>query len=283
MSSTDKDEGWSWTLAPAIPSDDGSVTVMVFAFDGEFPVSYINHHKTCNSKAKELYEVDEWISDLWMTPSGVLYAAGEEGKLHVRQLTKWNEIQAPDDSQLSAVWSHGNSEVYVGNDEGIFRYENGAWRVGASGYIGKIEAIRGGCSGIYAVGTEGLLLHSPDGEEWVREMLPTNVALNGLCIAESGVAYAVGNHGVLIEGTPGRWKLHQLSGDLMDISCFNGIIYVGSDDGLFSFDGKRLNAVKTGMEVVSIRTSDKYLCISGETSFHRFDGSAWSSYQYSFT
>ncbi|MFO0674339.1 MAG: hypothetical protein U0235_32795 [Polyangiaceae bacterium] len=104
MSSEEEDD-WSWTVAPAIPRDDGSVVVKVLAYDGESPTSYVYEHADVQAPPVNDYEVEAWLSDLWMAPNGTLFAPGEEGRLHVRTKSGWTLSQSPTEALLTAAWA----------------------------------------------------------------------------------------------------------------------------------------------------------------------------------
>ncbi|NRT56643.1 WD40/YVTN/BNR-like repeat-containing protein [Sphaerotilus uruguayifluvii] len=275
-------DGWTWTAAPAIPLEDGGLLVKLLAYDGEFPVSYVYEHSGVHGEPVLLYDVDTWLSDLWLAPDGTLLAAGEAGQLHVRTGTRWRVLQSPTEGMLTGVWADENSVCYIASEEGLMRYQRGQFALLASGPDLFVEAVRGTVDGhrLYAIGRAGLFLYTHGGN-WVRDHLPTNVNLNGVCVAADGTVHVVGDAGVVLSGGPGQWTI--LDSDLedcLDVVDFQGAVYVGTSQGVFKMLDEALVPVLPGVAALRLRVCSGYLCVSGGLSFHRFDGVAWDSRHY---
>lgn len=274
---------WTWTAAPAIPLDDGRLLVKLLAYDGEFPVSYVYEHTEVQSEPVLLYDVDAWLSDLWLAPDGTLFAAGESGQLHVRAKKNWRVIQSPTDGMLTGVWADANSVCYIASEDSVMRYERGQFAVLTSGHGVSIDAVRGALDGsqICAIGRSGLFLYF-DGYDWRKEDLPTNVNLNGVCVATDGKIHVVGDAGIVISGMLGQWNILDFDlGDCTDVVEFHGVIYVGTRiQGLYKMSDNSLVPVLPGVQALRLRVCSGYLCVSGGVSFHRFDGEAWEHRDY---
>lgn len=279
MSSEEEDD-WSWTVAPAIPRDDGSVVVKVLAYDGESPTSYVYEHADVQAPPANDYEVEAWLSDLWMAPNGTLFAPGEEGRLHIRTKSRWTLSQSPTEALLTAAWAPDDHTCYVASERAVLRWSNGQWTTTIEGLAQTPDVIRGSADGtrLFVAGRAGSLLQY-DGRKWAHEKVPTHVDLNGLCV--TGVVYAVGDDGVIVRGVPGHWELLATgTEDLQDVVELGGAIHVASGEGGVSrlVDG----ALQTTLEsaALRLRTSSRFLCAAGATAFHRFDGQAWLTRQY---
>lgn len=281
MKSGEQDE-WSWTVAPAIPRDDGSVVVKVLAYDGEYPTSYIYEHTDMQAPPANDLEVEAWLSDLWMAPNGTLFAPGENGQLHIRTRSKWSLSQSPIEELLTAAWAPDDQTCFVASEHAVLRWSNGQWTTMIDGLTQTPDVIRGTVDGasLFVAGRAGLLLHF-DGRQWTQENVPTNVDLNGLCVTEAGALYAVGDFGVIVYGSHGNWAL--LTGgteDYQDVVEFGGKVHVSSGESGVSTLVNGVLQPTLEKAALRLRSSSRYLCAAGATAFHRFDGHDWQTRQY---
>jgi hypothetical protein len=106
-------------------------------------------------------------------------------------------------SNLDGV-SYGDSTfVAVGTDGVILTSPDGAtWTSQASGTTNTLTGVSFGNFAFVAVGTGGTVLASPDGKNWVSESSGTTSDLSGVCYGNSsGTFVAVGSTGAIIQAS----------------------------------------------------------------------------------
>jgi hypothetical protein len=273
---------WSWTVAPAIPLADGRIFVKILAYDGEFPVSYIYEHPSCSKQGKLIYEVDLWLDDMWLSDDETLYVSAEGGEIHTYKNGKWTVMHTPEESMLSSIWGVNNQHIFVSGEGVILRMEGNTWVYTAKHQNTYIECIRGkSLNNIYAVGGRGLILHF-DGSFWNRCDSPTNVNLNSVCSYNGNEFYVVGAEGIVLIGNQNQWKVLNFGDiDFVDVVEYRGKIYIaGLENGLFCLDDENLIEVNKNIHAVRLVSQNDCLCVSGDLSFYRYDGSVWENYTY---
>ncbi|SJM89136.1 hypothetical protein CRENPOLYSF2_1030015 [Crenothrix polyspora] len=273
---------WTWTVAPAIPLADGRIFVKLLAYDGEFPVSYVYEHPSVTKQGKLIYEVDLWLADMWLSNDETLYVSAEEGEIHTYKNGNWAVTQTPEDSILSSIWGVDSEHIFTSGEGIILRKEGNTWVYTTKDQKTYIDCVRGkSLNNIYAVGRGGLILHF-DGAFWNRCDSPTNVNLNSVCSNNGNEFYVVGAEGIVLIGNQNQWKVLNFGDiDFVDVVEYRGKIYIaGLEKGLFCLDGENLILVKKEIHAVRLVSQNNYLCVSGDLSFYRFDGSDWESYTY---
>lgn len=83
---------------------------------------------------------------------------------------------------------------------------------------------------LYAVGWHGEIWHWSRGQ-WFKIDSPTNVNLNAVACVPDGKVYAVGDNGIMIEGTQNLWQIVETNRpeNLMDVTSFDNDIFVVTD------------------------------------------------------
>lgn len=280
---TTEDEEWSWTLAPAIPENDGRVWVKLLAYDGEYPVSYIYEHPDMSKPEVLLYEVDAWLADLWCSADGTLYAAAEGGEIHTYVYGRWHVTQTPESSMLASVWGLDNGTVFATGEGVILRLKDNHWIYDSKGHGVYIDSIRGlSDNDIYAVGRAGLILHF-DGHSWNRCDAVTNVHLNAVCPVGHDRVYIAGAAGTILIGSCNKWKILSFEDiDFVDVVNYKDNIYLAAlGKGLFRLDrDEQLVSVREDIKAVRLVSRGGYLCVAGDLSFHRYNGNIWESRTY---
>ena len=276
------EEEWSWTAAPAIPGADGRIWVKLLAYDGEYPVSYIYEHPTISTPANSVYEVDAWLADLWRSPHGNLYAAGEAGRVHSYRNGRWHVTKTPASSMLTCIWGPDDSQIYATTKGAILRFDGEQWTFATTNHDYYIDRLRG-TSGqdIYAVGRRGLMLHF-DGRSWRVIDVPTNLDLSAVCPVARDLAYVVGPEGIVMIGSGNYWKLLDFDDiDFVDVAEYQGVIYLAAaEKGILRLENDELIPCLTDIQATRLTAAGGFLCAAGDLSVHRFDGNNWESYHY---
>ena len=137
---------------------------------------------------------------------------------------------------------------------------------------------------IYACGGHGDLWHF-DGKIWRQVDFPSNELLNNICCAEDGNVYIGGNLGRLWMGRNDEWKLvsdNEFSMPWKDIAFFQGMLYLGSDFGLWTFNGKEIATAETPVGIqlcagscIDISYEKDRLLTAGQHGACLFDGKNW--------
>ncbi len=103
-------------------------------------------------------------------------------------------------------------------------------------------------SDIYAVGTGGGIWRCVDGE-WKPLESPGDATLRNVLVVEPGLAYAVGEKGMLLRCDADKCKVVQEIEDLKDlagIEWFDGKLYVASESCIYVLNDGGLESAKAG-------------------------------------
>jgi hypothetical protein len=94
---------------------------------------------------------------------------------------------------------------------------------------------------IYAVGWRGEVWHQTKGQ-WRQIESPTSRNLNAVCCAEDGNVYAVGQKGTLLIGRGDSWRIvdSKLTTNLLDVTEFEGVIFICTDHTIFKLQNGKL-------------------------------------------
>jgi hypothetical protein len=278
------DGDWSWNAGPAIPFDKTRVLSLLVTDDREHWISYIYDHPDITRKGKLLFEEDVWLTDIWRSPTGRIYASAEGGALYIFENRAWRTVQTAERSMLSSVWGLSDGDVWATGEGVILRQQGERWVYATRGHEVYIDRIHGvSANDLYAVGRRGLMLHW-DGTEWRRIDVPTNMDLNAVYALSADRVCAVGAEGVLLLGAGEEWELTRIDEDIdfLDVVAFQESFYVGgAHRGLYVLENGALAAVRDDLRASRLRADSEALCVAGDLSIHRFDGATWQSYTYS--
>ncbi|HEY7636891.1 MAG TPA: hypothetical protein VH763_15185 [Gemmatimonadales bacterium] len=280
----ENDEDWSWNAGPAIPYGKGRVLALLVADDREYWVSYVYDHAVITQEGKLLYEEESWLTDLWRSPTGRIYASAEGGAIHIFENGDWRVTQTSSRTMITCVWGIDDDHVWATSKGIILRQEGRDWIEVARGHGVYLDRIHGvSLDNLYAVGRRGLMLHW-DGREWRRIEVPTNMHLLAVHALAADRVCAVGAEGVVLLGAGEEWEVIRLEEDIdfLDVVAFRGTIYLGgSNRGLFRLEDGEVVVVRDDIRASRLRADGAALCVAGDLSVHRFDGENWQSYTYS--
>lgn len=185
-----------------------------------------------------VWDIQSWLTSLWMSPSKIIYATSVDGFLWRFQLGKKKSLtQIPicPSNALNALWGTDDETLFVGGANGFLaQVRNGKvyQHKDMNSLSGNITNIFGRSrDDVYAVGDNGVVVHH-DGEHW-RRLPPVTKRklLGGLC-APDGNVWLCGDKGlVLMNDEKGKW--HRVPGfpentPLYGMIYFNGTIYIAA-------------------------------------------------------
>lgn len=224
------------------------------------------------------YNINEWLTGMWQTPSGQLYAVSMDGRVHTNPSDDWKVLDLGKHFSFNHIWGADEDLIYCcGLEAVVFRKVNNRWERFDNGLKGDLRLI-GGTSpnDLYILGKKGQIFHY-DGIRWSDTGSPTNYALVSiLCVSEDEV-YLAGRRGMFFRGSWKGWK--QFGGvefNLYALAKYHGTILVGAGlEGILVFDGKELvifdkNVLAYGLQVIEDR-----LFAFGERTLQEFDGKKW--------
>jgi photosystem II stability/assembly factor-like uncharacterized protein len=190
--------------------------------------------------------------------------------------------------------SGGNGAIYKREGSNAWTRQNrDAGDISDDDESGGINAIHGlGESAAFAVGGAGGIWRMKNGK-WRRLDSPTRAALNNVRVVEPGLAYAVGEKGLILRGTGDCWETiceQAVKKDLFGIELFNGRVYVACEDEVFAVtpDGKELQNVRIGYgpsrTFRHLHVNDGVMWSFGQKHiFWTADGEKWTNITPSFT
>jgi hypothetical protein len=217
-------------------------------------------------KTARLGEPMAWpaISMVTVKPAGgerLLCAIGPNGELW--ECAPGNDSYAAGDMTLgSNSWRSlavVDGEIYACGMDRVVAVRMGplAWRDISAPPAGNRDGIIGfeGIDGfsradLYAVGWQGEIWQRK-ANRWRQIDSPVSSNLNAVCCAEDGVAYVVGDGGVMLRGRDDQWNeiATGVTDNLQDVRDFGGTVYVATDFAILQFAGNGLDAVTNFADV----------------------------------
>ena len=151
--------------------------------------------------------VSKFLVGIWGSGSGDVYIVGANATiLHsVDQGLNWQKQSPPPPLDvnmlgLDSVFGTSATDVYAVGEGGIILHNAGAgWTVQTSGFMNELHSVWASGSEAFAVGTNGLVLHTVDkGANWAPEASGTTTLLYAVWGTSAGDIYASGDGGVLL-------------------------------------------------------------------------------------
>lgn len=188
-----------------------------------------------------------WYTDLWRSPSGLLFVADADQYVHINRSIDprqpvWESHPIP--AVLTGVWGLDDSLVFawgsIGQDRLMFRWDGHRWdQVESPGHVVAMHGVSRDL--VYAVGPEGLVAHY-DGGPWSVLAPPTQSVLCCVLVVSANEIYVAGHSGELFEGSA-----HGFSGGiagtggLYDLARWRGSVWgARRSAGLVRLDGAKL-------------------------------------------
>ena len=156
---------------------------------------------------------DIWIvnADVWGEDRSDVYVAGynsgcaceQRGFVKHYDGETWTMIYENEDLDLWSIWS-ASSELFATNSSGIVHFENGEWNqllLDNPTELSLFDIHGSSNTNVFAVGRGGIILHY-DGEKLTTMDSDSNAELEGVWVASSTEAFAVGESGVGARAEP---------------------------------------------------------------------------------
>jgi len=145
---------------------------------------------------------------LWGFSPTEVYAAGEAGLLYRYDGKSWRADAYRTQAPIYGLWGATPSSLFAVGKAGAIHSKSGStWRRLTSPSKETLRAVSGNAREVYAVGDGGTILRREDDGAFVAEKAPTRQNLLGIWVAKKrGVAFAVGEHGTLIQRDAKGWR-----------------------------------------------------------------------------
>jgi hypothetical protein len=180
-------------------------------------------------------------------------------------------------------WRHVDQGLFVAIDPAAFA-DNPDAILDAANAAPVLDCIDGSSeSDVYAVGMQGFMAHF-DGRQWRKLELPTDEHLNWVRCYGTHEVWVCGYNGTLLKGNA-RDGFKDMSGvddnqTWVCLSKFNDQVYLSAEEGLYVFDGKSIQPVKTALkpelqDAWRVDHADGVLWSIGVKDLARFDGTRW--------
>lgn len=154
---------------------------------------------------------------------------------------------------------------------------------GDAGRVVGFEGLAGfSADEIYAVGWGGeIWLRAASA--WQRIDSPVSANLNAACCAADGKVYIVGDRGVMLRGRHDVWEVLETdrTDNLMDVACFNGIVYVTTDFEILAWRDETLVAEDAFLDddppatCLHLLTAEDALVSMGPKDLFRLQNNVW--------
>lgn len=139
-------------------------------------------------------------------------------------------------------------------------------------------------SDIYTVGDKGKIYHH-DGNGWSQISSPVDESLVRIkCVSEKEI-WICGSNGALLLGNwqDGFKDVSSVEDNeyFLSVEKYHGLVYVAAESGLFTFDGKQIRPLKTGLKPELkdghiLEVKDGVLWSFGFKDLAWFDGKKWT-------
>lgn len=262
-----------------VSHDTGGAAVLVVSANEDRSRfnSEVFHLSNIEAMPSRIYEFDEWLTSMWVSPSGVYFLASALGTCIHDDGGAYVEHKVSD-KRLFRIWGLHDRAVYaVGAHGTCARFDGFAWSTMNAGLTGHLYGIAGTREdNLICVGYGGFVARY-DGSRWTPLELPTRAWFRA--------AYCVGADEFLLCGLDGECfrlrdgELHRIQSEAHDfhtITSYRGEIYFGSPTaGVFVLRGEELVLVKDKAKAYAMSASDTSLWTCGLDRTTRFDGEVW--------
>ncbi|MFO1209469.1 MAG: hypothetical protein U1E40_09645 [Amaricoccus sp.] len=223
-----------------------------------------------------------WLTDLWRDDNGVLFAADEDGKVHVRDNGGWQVESTTSARALTCLWGRSGRVFAAGDASLVFERQGSAWPAISPELGQTIFGLGGtGPDDLYACGDRGLLAHF-DGREWTTIALPTNRRLTGVLAIGDADVLVCGTAGVLFRGSGETWRaLDPAPSDLHSMVLFRDRIFLAaSRSGVLELADDQYVPVRDTFVSYKLAANARYLASAGDISAVRSDLIDWDGIDY---
>lgn len=231
------------------------------------------------------YSVSEWIPSMWQAPSGTLYAASTDGRIHHNSGDTWQQVELGKRYTTQYLWGLNNNIIYCCGLRGaLFRKEGKGWERVVTRQRGDFYKIGGAASDdLYLLGENGKMLHY-DGRNWSKVSSPTNYQLYSvLCLSNTEV-YVCGENGIVFRGSWRTWeRIEGVEYDLYSLAFYRDKIFIAGDsEGVFVIEANSVVPFQRDVSAAQLQVIGDRLFAYGENILYDFDGIRWSRREFDF-
>ena len=146
------------------------------------------------------------VNDLDGTSPTDIWAVGEHGLIAHRDATAWTIVSSGTTSRLEGVAGLAREDVWAVGDHVALHYDGKVWAPGggAAPANAELDALGGGTSALFAVGSKGAIRRYASGA-WTSEPSGTTTTLEGVWASDDAHAIAVGGEWTQSDGKT-AWK-----------------------------------------------------------------------------
>lgn len=216
----------------------------------------------------------EWLTRLWLSPSGRCWVAGGEGHVHVETPEGWRHHDF--EVGLSGLWGLNDEWVLAWSEERerMFLWDGRAW--GDFPCPGRVVSVEGPSPDQVVAGCYDGQLWRWDGTRWDLVPVHATGTFAGVHAVGEDRVYACSHHGELVEISPyGAQLVLKRPIALLDVQWWDGALWLAAGlDGLFRLvPGKNeLELVAQGYMFESFARSDEHLLISADQGIIQWTG-----------
>lgn len=274
----DEQLGVAFDCVAALPTEEGVVYSLVVTTDGEGYFSTIVEQNHPASPPQTIYEQQGWLTALWRSQSGALFAVDVDGRLHTNEGGRWARRRITSGGErLNWLVGIGDNLVACGEAGTALRRSGRSWQAVGVVMPHDLNGVHGlDLEHLYAVGVEGTLLRIDAGRASAVP-LPTNANLSAVLTRTGHEVCVVGENGAMFVGAGDRWAaIEEFDHDGYGLAEYGtGVAIAVGTNGVLVYDAGTVSTLKAGITANRIASSGRYLCAAGEHGYWRYDGAAW--------
>lgn len=239
-----------------------------------------------NDKAYCRLFIDSWITSIWVSREGHVFACSMDGVIHHNSSGKWEKINLGVQYSLNDIWGFDKDNLYCcGLNGALFHKEGDTFQLIDTGLTKDFQKIRGtSYSNLYIIGAAGSIIFF-NGKNWLEVDSPTNnFWMSLLCVSDEEI-YICGENGVLFKGYHDQWeRIDGVEFDLWDLAFFDNQVLVASEDkGLLVIQDNSLSDYYNKIKVAGMKVIDGILLAFYLDSLYKYDGKKWSRIKFDFS
>lgn len=234
------------------------------------------------------------LEGIWGVDLQNVYIVGEGGFVAKWDGSSWRRLEVPaEGADINEVWANGEDNVYCVGQFGTILYFNGqSWSKQNSNSTAFLNGIWGDSNTgeLFAVGSSGTILYSPDGKQWQVQASGTTNTLYDVWGSSAKDVYAVGRSGTLLHYNGQVWSAISLSpSTTQDLNGVWGagadsVFVVGDGGTIYHYNGQSWSQMASNTTVslykVSGTSGTSVVAVGGEFSGENgvslyFDGNVW--------
>lgn len=231
------------------------------------------------------YSVPEWIPSMWQAPSGTLYTASTDGRIHHNSGGVWRMVELGKRYTTQYIWGLDDETIYCCGLKGaLFRKQGVEWVRVVTKQRGDFYKIGGAASDdLYLLGENGKMIHY-DGHSWSKINSPTNYQLYSILCLSATEVYVCGENGIVFRGSWESWeRIEGVEYDLYSLASYRGRVYIAGDsEGLFFVEDNTVTPFQRDVLATQLQVIGDRLFAYGDNILHEFDGVNWSRREFDF-